>query len=118
MGGAMTEPDTLFGYSVPEPKPWHVHTPPSVHHSETSQAAAVSIHAKTPSLRDQVYALLQREILTDEGIAIRLNLNPSTARPRRVELHNMGLIETHGTALTASGRTAQCWRAAPKNPSA
>ena len=114
----MTEPDTLFGYSVPEPKPWHVHTPPSVHHSETSQAAAVSIHAKTPSLRDQVYALLQRETLTDEGIAIRLNLNPSTARPRRIELTNMGLIESCGTALTAAKRSAVLWRAVPSNPRA
>lgn len=88
-------------------------TPPFVHHSQESQDAALSVSPKAPSLRERVYRLLQTETLTDEGIAAKLNLNPNTSRPRRVELANMGLIEPAGTALTAAKRSAVLWRAVP-----
>jgi transcription initiation factor IIE alpha subunit len=60
-----------------------------------------------------VYELLKTKELSDEGIAEALNLNPNTSRPRRVELANMGLIVSTKTALTASGRRCQLWRAVP-----
>jgi predicted ArsR family transcriptional regulator len=67
------------------------------------------------SLKMKVLALIREhpEALTDELIALKLDLNPSTARPRRIELAEMGLIESHGTAPTTSGRKAQLWRATP-----
>ena|ERR1019366_3908374 len=103
----MTEPDTLFQYDPLEwLKPWQRHTPPSVHHSETSMDAAFSIKPKAPSLRERVYELLKTQELSDEQIAQALNLNPNTARPRRVELANMGLIEQVGVVLTSSGMKA------------
>jgi hypothetical protein len=86
---------------------------PFIHHSQESEDAAHSIKAKAPSLRERVYELLQTGSFTDEQIAQKLDLNPSTSRPRRVELERMGLIESHGTALTASGRSASLWRAVP-----
>ena len=112
----MTEPDTLFTHDpLAWMKPWQRHDPPSVHHSQTSMDAATSIKPKVQSLREKVLELLKTEALTDEQIATRLNLNPSTSRPRRIELTNMGLVQACGTAKTASGRTAQLWRATPMN---
>lgn len=93
-------------------------SPPFVHHSQESFDAATSIHAKAPSLRDKVLELLKTGEFTDEMIARELGLNPSTARPRRIELTNMGLIESCGTALTAAKRSAVLWRAVPMNPRA
>lgn len=113
----MAKTYSLFGYEFEvrsggdEFRAWQTHTPKSVHHSEESQDAAAAIHEKAPSLRDKVYELLRHEALTDEMIAARLDMNPNTARPRRIELHNMGLIEQVGTALTVSKRTAALWRA-------
>lgn len=49
-------------------------------------------------------------------------MNPSTARPRRVELERQGLIaRTSGVAFTASGRRATLWvspmtRVSPASP--
>ena len=108
----MTEPDTLFTHDpLAWMKPWQRHDPPSVHHSQTSMDAATSIKPKAQSLRDQVYALLKRETLTDEGISTRLNLNPSTARPRRLELVEAGLVVQVGVGTTSSGRKAALWKA-------
>jgi hypothetical protein len=47
--------------------------------------------------------------LTDEQIAQVTRLNPSTARPRRIELLRAGRIIDSGTRLTASGRKAVVW---------
>jgi predicted ArsR family transcriptional regulator len=83
--------------------------PPHQPHSETSRDAAQSVAPKTESLREQVYNALRCSPMTDEQIAVRLSLNPSTSRPRRVELVKAGRIVEVGKAPTASGRTAVLW---------
>ena len=50
--------------------------------------------------------------LTDEEMQRRLAMNPSTQRPRRGELAEMGLVVRAGTRKTASGRSADVWRVA------
>jgi hypothetical protein len=47
---------------------------------------------------------------TDEEIQTALDMNPSTQRPRRVELVDQGLIQDSGrTRLTRSKRAAAVW---------
>lgn len=79
--------------------------------TETSRDAAISMSGKTANLRDLVLKELQLEALTDEQISERTGLAPNTARPRRVELLQRGLIEEVGKAVTRSGRKASLWRA-------
>ncbi|NBW23185.1 MAG: hypothetical protein EBR82_86100, partial [Caulobacteraceae bacterium] len=50
--------------------------------------------------------------LTDEEMQTRLGMNPSTQRPRRIELVRRGLVVECGTRRTASGRMAVVWRIA------
>lgn len=84
-------------------------------HSETSTQAAHQIENAASTLRGKVY----REILstgeygiTDEGLQTRLAMNPSTERPRRVELVERGLVFDSGNKRkTISGRAAVVWRA-------
>lgn len=88
---------------------------PAVNGSLTSAQAADSLDARTLNA-------LQRRVLefvrarpdgaTDEEIAAGLGLNPSTARPRRIELARRGLIVEAGTRMTASKRNATAWRVA------
>jgi transcription initiation factor IIE alpha subunit len=89
---------------------------PSVHGSVTSAAAADSLDSKTlNALQRQVYEFLWTcgaFGATDEEIATSLGLNPSTARPRRIELARRGLIVEAGTRKTASNRNAVAWRVA------
>lgn len=80
-------------------------------HSATSKEASRKIQAKTPSLRDKVYSVLKYRAMTDEELSDTLGMNPSTCRPRRIELVGMGLVETVGISVTKSGRRAQVWRA-------
>ena len=49
--------------------------------------------------------------LTDEEIQLHTGMNPSTQRPRRIELQKRGFIEQAGTRRTAPGRQAAVWRA-------
>jgi len=77
--------------------------------SPTSREAAERIADKTPSLRQRVLDALTQRPMTDEEIATTLNLNPSTARPRRIELVQRGLVVEHGIAITSSGRKAVIW---------
>jgi predicted ArsR family transcriptional regulator len=81
-------------------------------HSETSRGAAQAIAGKAKSLRELVFEALTVKPMTDEQIATCLNLNPSTARPRRVELQRAGRIREHSRALTSSGRSAVVWSVA------
>jgi hypothetical protein len=89
--------------------------PPFQAHSTTSQSSARAIAPDARSLREQVYALLKREQLftrglTDEEIAFRLSMNPSTERPRRIELQRAGLVIDSGERRkTKSGREAVVW---------
>lgn len=88
---------------------------PAVRSSPTSIAAA---EALTPermnALQRAVYTLLasEPEGLTDEQIQARLGMNPSTERPRRIELARRGLVIEAGTRKTASKRNATVWRVA------
>ena len=84
-------------------------------HSETSKEAARSMATKSQTLRSKVLELLSTNDLTDEDIAIRLNLSGSTARPRRIELVQAGLVMQTGTRKTASGRSAAVWSVKPTN---
>jgi predicted ArsR family transcriptional regulator len=86
---------------------------PAQRHSETSRAAAASLGA------DALNAM-QRRVLeylethgpsTDEEIATGLDMNPSTERPRRIELQKRGLVVEAGTRKTVSGRKAVVWKA-------
>jgi transcription initiation factor IIE alpha subunit len=50
--------------------------------------------------------------LTDEEMQTRLGMNPSTQRPRRIELARRGMVVEAGTRRTSSGRMAVVWRVA------
>jgi transcription initiation factor IIE alpha subunit len=88
---------------------------PSVNGSATSAQAADSL---TPvalnAMQRRVLELLAAtpEGLTDEEMQRRLRMNPSTQRPRRIELMRRGLVAEAGTRRTASGRMAVVWRKA------
>ena len=86
---------------------------PYVFGSRTSQEAAVSIEPTAGTLRAKVLDYLRKGRDTDEGIQFALNMNPSTERPRRIELQKAGLVVDSGDRwTTASGRKAVVWRAA------
>jgi hypothetical protein len=84
--------------------------------SATSRVAAVEAVPLTGSKRADVYALIRSQKdygATDEEIQTYLDMNPSTQRPRRVELVDAGLIRDSGTTRqTRSGRPAVVWVAA------
>lgn len=86
---------------------------PSQAHSETSIAAAEAIEPARSTLRDLVLAAIQAagvDGMTDQEIQTRLRLDPSTERPRRVELVVRGLVGDSGrTRPTSSGRRATVW---------
>lgn len=89
-------------------------SPPAQAHSPTSVAAGDSIKGKAATLRQIVLAFLKAHPggLTDEELQERIPMQPSTQRPRRVELVAAGLIEDSGkTKPTRSGRAATIWRA-------
>jgi hypothetical protein len=81
--------------------------------SATSREAGESISPITGRLRAQVFEMIVSnggDGLTDEEISLRLGLNPSTARPRRIELVEAGKVRDSGrTRRTVSGRAAVVW---------
>ena len=88
---------------------------PSVNGSVTSAKAADSLDATTLNrLHRQVLEFLEArpEGATDEEMQAGLGMNPSTQRPRRIELARRGLVVEAGTRKTASGRMACVWRMA------
>lgn len=86
---------------------------PSVNGSATSAAAADSLDGKTlNALQRRVLEHIAWRPSTDEEIATQLAMNPSTVRPRRIELVRRGLVVEAGTRRTASGRMATVWRVA------
>jgi len=89
------------------------YAPPYQAHSETSQAAAEAIEPDVATLRGQVLAHLRScgvKGATDDEMQVALDMNPSTERPRRIELWRAGLVERSGrTRPTRSGRLAVVW---------
>lgn len=86
---------------------------PFVSGSTTSEEAALSIGSKAATLREKVYeALKTLGPMIDEEIQDLLEMNPSTERPRRIELCSEGrVIDSGSTGLTKSGRKAVLWKA-------
>ena len=79
----------------------------------TSLAAAIAIEPSADTLRGEVLAELRKRDATDEQLQMRLHMNPSTQRPRRVELVKMGLVRDSGMRRnTSSGRKAIVWECA------
>ena len=102
-------------YGIDSPGPLFAPRAPSVNGSVTSAQAADSLDATTLNrLHRQVLAFLEArpDGATDEEIIAGTGLNPSTARPRRIELARRGLVVEAGTRKTASGRMATIWRKA------
>lgn len=88
-------------------------TPPYQRHSATSRAAAAEAHPAADTQRGRILSYLRGAGgvgATDEQIQEHLNLNPSTERPRRIELVQQGYVVDSGrTARTRSGRRAVVW---------
>lgn len=83
-------------------------------HSETSKAAAETMRPDAATDRMEVLNLLLRALvgMTDEEIQLSLKLNPSTERPRRIELVRAGKVRDSGKKrATKSGRLATIWEA-------
>ena len=82
-------------------------------HSKTSRQAGKEIKLAVGTLRSRVLAfLLQRgeHGATDGEMQAALSMNPSTQRPRRIELVNAGLVKDSGVKRkTESGRSAVVW---------
>lgn len=88
---------------------------PAQRHSETSVAASDSVRECAGTLRARVYALLVTcswQGATDEEMQTALGMNPSTQRPRRIELVKAGrAVDTGRKRPTKSGRMAVIWMA-------
>lgn len=86
---------------------------PYQRHSEESFAAAEQIEPDAATLRGQVLAHIRKcGILgaTDDEMQVALRMNPSTQRPRRIELWRMGLVvASDSQRLTRSLRWAKVW---------
>jgi hypothetical protein len=81
-------------------------------HSETSREAARSIAKQIGPLHQKIIAYLteHRDGATDEAMFDALGMNPSTLRPRRIELVRAGRVKDSGRyALTKSLSKATVW---------
>jgi hypothetical protein len=89
--------------------------PPAQRHSASSVAAAGRARPAAPAQRQQVLDYLRDHgPATDEQIQQALGMNPSSQRPRRVELVRAGaVIPAEAAGRTSSGRLAARWKAAP-----
>lgn len=95
------------------PGPLFAKPAPAQQHSRTSMQAADSLDAKTLTRLHRLvldFLRARPDGATDEEIASGLGLNPSTERPRRIELARRGLVAEAGERKTASGRKATVWR--------
>lgn len=79
--------------------------------SDTSRAAARQLDPEyLTETHEKILSFLRSHgPSTDEEIQNGLSLNPSTQRPRRVELRSKGLIQEAGKGRTRSGRSAVKW---------
>lgn len=83
-------------------------------HSATSRAAAQRYAPIAGGARRRVFDAIAGAFngLTDEEQQDMLQLNPSTQRPRRIELQRAGLVTDSGaTRKTRSGMAAVVWAA-------
>jgi hypothetical protein len=87
--------------------------PPAQASSPTSVAAADAIAPVAATLRRLVYeaiAAAGADGLTDEEMLAAVGLQPSSGRPRRIELVRAGLVVDSGrTRMTKSNRKAVVW---------
>lgn len=87
--------------------------PPAQRHSDTSRDAALNMEPSAVSLRASCLAHFRRmgdRGATDEEQQRALDMNPSTQRPRRIELCRAGLVVDSGDRrLTEAGRRAVVW---------
>jgi len=103
----MFEQQEMFAGARPrESAPHQPHSPPS-------RAAGKRIQPIKASLQEQVLEYLKKRGAsgaTDEEIQRGLRMNPSTQRPRRVELVRRRLAQPSGEyRCTRSGRWATVW---------
>jgi hypothetical protein len=86
---------------------------PYISGSETSKKAAISIQSARETLTKKVWRFACQKGavgFTDEECCGVLAMNPSTQRPRRVELVEVGLVVDSGMKRkTISGREATVW---------
>ena len=79
----------------------------------TSVEAAMFAHTFAGKAREMVFLHILREGIrgaTDEEIQNALEMNPSTARPRRIELEELRLIADSGKVrINKSGARAIVW---------
>ena len=102
-------------WSETPPGPLFAMRAPAVNGSVTSAQAADSLGPQALNqMQRRVLELLAANPagLTDEEMQTRLGMNPSTQRPRRIELARRGLVVTCGVRKTSSGRNADVWRVA------
>lgn len=89
---------------------------PAVQASRTSMAAADSLDGETlNAMQRSVVAFLKARGAhgaTDEEMQAGIPMQPSTQRPRRIELVRRGLVVEAGTRKAKSGRFATAWRLA------
>lgn len=80
----------------------------------TSREAAREISPLASRLRTLVFGVIKsRGGATDEEIQRALKMNPSTSRPRRIELERAGIVRDSGKRRkTRSGRWAIVWKVA------
>lgn len=83
----------------------------------TSLEAAESVADHLPALRAKVLAYFESQMpegATDDQAQVALGMNPSTQRPRRIELCNSGFLVNSGRVeATRSGRLATVWTVVP-----
>lgn len=87
-------------------------------HSPTSRAAWIGSRPKAGTLRGVLLAHIEfvgEHGATDEEMQQALGIDPNTQRPRRVELHEGGMIaDSNKRRPTRSGRGAVVWVATPR----
>lgn len=80
--------------------------------AQASKEAARAMREPAATQRLRVLASLKDlGPATDEELQRRLSMNPSSERPRRIELVRLGLVRECGHGVTSSGRKATKWEA-------
>ena len=83
--------------------------------SITSKDAALAAMPRTGTQRHRVLIALCRRSSLDEELQDSLGMNPSTERPRRVELVEGGWVQDSGLRRqTRSGQSAVVWELTPR----